>query len=177
MNLNRGIVRELFRNSLLRSRPRWTSRQQEPEVSQVTGSTPWNVLPRDAKRGWGGIVDSHHQKVTSVCCSLSCPGIAGGIQPLSPTRRLAPGSPCVGAVKQSRTKGSTLSVGRASLKKQCCLWETQRATVLASFFLLQKLSESKTRCRDNKGSSQTEQKAVAVPPVEPQPKPPHSPQD
>ena len=175
MNLNRGNMRELFRNSLLRSRPPLTSRRQEPEVSQVIGSTPWNLLPRDTKRGWGGIVDSHHQKVISICCSVSCPGIAGGIQPFSPTWRLAPGSPCVRAVKQSRMKGSTLSVGCASPKKQCCLWETQRATVLASFFLLQKLSESKTRCGDNKGSSQTEQKAVAVPPVEPQPKPAHRP--
>ena len=78
MNLNRGILRELFRNSLLRSRPTLTSGQQEPEVSQVTGSTPWNLLPRDARRGWRGIIDSHHQKVISICCSVSCPGIAGG---------------------------------------------------------------------------------------------------
>jgi hypothetical protein len=81
--------------------------------------------------------------------------------------------PMCRAVKQSRMKGSTLSVGPASSGEQYCLWETQRATVLASFFLLQKLWESKTRYGANNGSWKTELRAPVMSPVEFQPKPAH----
>ena len=46
MNLNRGNVRELFRNSLLRSRPPLTSRRQEPEVSQVNRKHALKLAPQ-----------------------------------------------------------------------------------------------------------------------------------
>ena len=39
-------MRELFRNSLLRSRPPLTSRRQEPEVSQVNRKHALKLAPQ-----------------------------------------------------------------------------------------------------------------------------------
>lgn len=65
-------------------------------------------------------------------CLLLCKGSARDTS-ISPCWGLALGSPCARVVKQSRMKGTTLMTSCANTGKQCCLWETQRATVLASF--------------------------------------------
>lgn len=80
-----------------------------------------------------------------------------GHQPFSPTRRLAPGSPCVRAVKQSH-EGQHVVRGPCQPEETVLPLRDTKSHCPCLFFLLQKLSSPKLRCRDNKGSSQTGQR-------------------
>lgn len=97
-----------------------------------------DVLPKLAPQGctmWrGGPTDSPHHQVISNSCFLSCPHVAGGTQHLSPAWRLAPGSPCVGAVKQSRTKGPHVVSGLCQPGRTVLPLRDTKSPCLCCFF-------------------------------------------
>lgn len=78
MNLNKGNMTEIPRDSLLIPRPLLSAKQQGSQISQVPGSTSSTSLPWDIERG------ESSSQVLSIGCFVKCPHIAGGTQHFSP---------------------------------------------------------------------------------------------
>lgn len=115
------------------SRPPLMARQQEWLIGHIVGSAPQNSLPRNVRRERVSLWEpSSEGPLHLLLCKL--PSHCRGHPAFLSCRKAGTGQPVCQGSKTISHEGQHVVPGLCQPKEQCCLWETQRATVLASFF-------------------------------------------